>query len=95
MLFGKPRRILQRLMYIIYLKIRVHLHDLGSRHAAGNQIYNESDRYPHSSDTGAATHDVRVERDAVEALHVVLIYRLPAKSNLNDDRTEEVAFLPP
>ena len=66
LLVRKPRRIFEGLLDVFTGEVRVAVQNLVNGRAVRDLADDDRHRNPHPTDRGAATHDLRIERDTVE-----------------------------
>ena len=65
-LAGQPRGVFERLLNVLGLEVGITAQDLFGRRSMGNLAHDHGHRDPHPADAGPSTHDLRIERDALE-----------------------------
>src|SRR3990172_5904447 len=63
--------VFERLLDILPLQVWISLQDLLERGAVRDLSHDDRNGSPHSSDAGAATHDLRIKCDAIEHGHLL------------------------
>lgn len=63
--FGQPRGTSEGLTNIFQIELGISLDDLVSGHPVGDEIHDQSDGHPHSSNAGSTAHDIRIKSNAV------------------------------
>lgn len=66
-------RVVQRLPEILFFEVRVFAKEFGPRVVGANNVQHPANCDPHATDAGLTTALIRLNRDAVERLHIFML----------------------